>query len=231
LSSAGMYVTAFRSSAARAAVARVLIADDQRLFRLGLEHLLSADTRLEVVGEADDGEEAVRQCEILQPDVVLMNIRMPGLDGIPATRRIVESGSSAKVVILASWDLESDVAAAFQAGASGFILKDTEAEALVRSVLAVHLGAHVFTGARPRQGIGFGGLVPGGPEPEGRLTPSERSILRMVASGVVNRDIAEELGISEKTVRNHMSHIYGKLNVRGRSEALLYAMRTGLVNS
>jgi two-component system, NarL family, response regulator LiaR len=205
----------------RGGIPRVLIADDQRLFRLGLEQLLRAGSRVEVVGQAADGQEAVKQCELLDPDIVLMNISMPGIGGLEATRHIVESGSDSRVVILTSRDVESDVAAAFEAGASGYVLKDTEAEALV--------GAQVLTGGGREHG--FRGIVRGGCETNGRLTPSERSILRLIASGVVNRDIARELGISEKTVRNHVSHIYEKLHVRGRSGALLYAMRTGLVNA
>jgi two-component system, NarL family, response regulator LiaR len=210
---------------------RLLIADDQRLFRLGLEQLLRSDQRVEVVGLAADGEEAVRQCELLRPDVVLINIQMPGIGGLAATRRILGLGAAVNVIILTSSALDADVAAAFHAGASGYILKDTEEEALIHSVLAVHLGAQVFTGARPGEGLGLRGVLAGGAEPDEKLTPCERSILQLVAAGGANRDIANQLGISEKTVRNHMSHIYEKLQVRGRSGVLLYAMRKGLVNA
>ncbi len=213
------------------AVPRVLIADDQRLFRLGLEQLLRTDSRVDVVGLAADGDEALRQCARLNPDVVLINIHMPGVGGLAATRRILSLDAGAKVIILTSSALDADVAAAFQAGASGYILKDTEEEALIHSVLAVHLGAQVFTGSRPGDGFGLRGVLAGGGGPDERLTPCERSILELVAAGGANRDIASQLGISEKTVRNHMSHIYEKLQVKGRSGVLLYAMRKGLVNA
>jgi DNA-binding NarL/FixJ family response regulator len=210
---------------------RLVIADDQRLFRLGLAQLLSTDSRVEVVGLAADGEEAVRQCEMLRPDVVLLDLRMPGMAGLEATRRILALDAEAKVVILTASVRDGDVASAFESGASGYVLKDSEAEALVQSVLAVHLGAQVVTGTRDGQGPSLPGTARGPAGPEDKLTPSEHSILRLVAAGQGNRDIALHLGISEKTVRNHMSHIYDKLDVRDRSGALLYAMHKGLVDA
>jgi DNA-binding NarL/FixJ family response regulator len=210
---------------------RLLIADDQRLFRLGLARLLSVDPRLEVVGLAADGEEAVRQCELLRPDVVLLDLRLPGVAGLEATRRILALDAGAKVVILTASVSEGDVVAAFESGASGYVHKDSEAEALVQSVLAVDLGAQVVAGTRAGQGPSLPGTGRAPGEPEDRLTPSEHSILRLVASGADNRDIARQMGISEKTVRNHMSHIYDKLDVRDRSGALLYAVRKGLVHA
>jgi DNA-binding NarL/FixJ family response regulator len=210
---------------------RLVIADDQRLFRLGLAQLLSTDPRVEVVGLAADGEEAVRQCELLSPDVVLLDLRLPGVAGLEATRRILALDVGAKVVILTASVSEGDVAAAFESGASGYVLKDSEAEALVQSVLAVDLGAQVVAGTRAGKGPSLPGTVRGAAEPEDKLTPSEHSILRLVAAGADNRDIARQMGISEKTVRNHMSHIYDKLDVRDRSGALLYAMRKGLVHA
>jgi DNA-binding NarL/FixJ family response regulator len=218
------------SPALPAAPARVVIADDEQLFRLGLEQLLRTDPRLEVVGLAADGEEAVQLCERLQPDLVLINFRMPGIGGLAATRRIIGSGCGTKVVILTSSALKADVAAAFHAGARGYIVKDSEGEALVRSLLAVHSGAQVFTGSRTDEGSEWSGVL-GGAEPDVQLTAGEQSILVLVAEGAGNRDIARHLGISEKTVRNHMSHIYRKLQVSGRSGVLLYAMRKGLVNA
>jgi DNA-binding NarL/FixJ family response regulator len=210
---------------------RLVIADDQRLFRLGLAQLLSADARVEVVGLAADGEEAVHQCELHRPDVVLLDLRMPGLAGLETTRRILALDTGSKVVILTASVGDGGVAAAFESGASGYVLKDSEAEALVQSVLAVHLGAQVVTGAQIGEGTSLTGIGRGPAEPEDKLTPSERSILRLVAAGEGNRDIARRMGISEKTVRNHMSHIYDKLDVRDRSGALLYAMRKGLVHA
>jgi DNA-binding NarL/FixJ family response regulator len=208
-----------------------VIADDQRLFRLGLARLLSTDLRIEVVGLAADGDEAVHQCEQLRPDVVLLDIRMPGLGGLEATRRILALDPGAKVVILTASVSDGDVAAAFESGASGYVLKDSEAEALVQSVVAVDLGAQVVTGTQSGHGPSLPGTARGTAGLEEKLTPSEHSILRLVAAGAGNRDIARQMGISEKTVRNHMSHIYDKLDVRDRSGALLYAMRKGLVQA
>jgi DNA-binding NarL/FixJ family response regulator len=210
---------------------RLLIADDQRLFRLGLARLLSTDPRIEVVGLAADGEEAVHQCEQLRPDVVLLDLRLPGVAGLEATRRILALDAGAKVVILTASVNDGDVAAAFESGASGYVLKDSEAEALIQSVLAVDLGAQVVAGSRAGKGPSLPGTGRTAVGPEDKLTPSEHSILRLVAAGAGNRDIARQMGISEKTVRNHMSHIYDKLDVRDRSGALLYAMRKGLVHS
>jgi DNA-binding NarL/FixJ family response regulator len=226
-------VTAVRESLAgrheQQAPIRIVIADHQRLFRLGLAQLLSADPRVEVVGLAAEGEEAVRLCEGLRPDVVLLDVRMPGLAGLEATRRIISLDAGVKVVILTACVRDGDVAAAFESGASGYVLKDSEAEALVQSVLAVSLGAQVVNGSRDGEGLSLPGTVRGGAGPEDKLTPVERSILRLMAAGEGNRDIARHMGITEKTVRNHMSHIYDKLDVRDRSGALLYAMRKGLV--
>jgi DNA-binding NarL/FixJ family response regulator len=210
---------------------RLVLADDQRLFRLGLAQLLSTDSRVEVVGLAADGEEAVRQCEMLRPDVVLLDLRLPGVAGLEATRRILAQDTGTKVVILTASVRDGDVAGAFESGASGYVLKDSEAEALVQSVLAVHLGAQVVTGTRDGQGPSLPGTAHGPAGPEDTLTPSEQSILRLVAAGEGNREIALHMGISEKTVRNHMSHIYDKLDVRDRSGALLYAMHKGLVDA
>ncbi len=162
---------------------RLLIADDQRLFRLGLAQLLSTDSRVEVVGLAADGEEAVRQCEMLRPDVVLLDLRMPGMAGLEATKRIIALDADAKVVILTASVRDGDVAGAFESGASGYVLKDSEAEALVQSVLAVHLGAQVVTGTRDGQGPSLPGTARGPVGPEDKLTPSEQSILRLVAAG------------------------------------------------
>ena len=210
---------------------RLVIADDQRLFRLGLAQLLGTDSRVEVVGLAADGEEAVRHCEMLRPDVVLLDLMLPGVAGLEATRRILALDAGTKVVILTESVRDGDVTGAFESGASGYVLKDSETEALVQSVLAVHLGAQVVTGTRTGQGPSLPGTARMPAGPEDTLTPSEHSILRLVAAGAGNRDIAHHMGISEKTVRNHMSHIYNKLDVRDRSGALLYAMRKGLVQA
>jgi DNA-binding NarL/FixJ family response regulator len=209
----------------------ILIADDQRLFRLGLAQLLGGDTRVEVVGLASDGDEAIRLCEELQPDVAMLDLRMTGGNGLEATRQIVALDVGTKVVILTASVRDGDVASAFESGASGYVLKDSDADALVQSVLAVHLGAQVVTGARDGQGPSLPGTGRGAGGPEDKLTPSENTILRLVASGHANRDIARRMGISEKTVRNHMSHIYDKLDVRDRSGALLFAIQKGLIEA
>ena len=197
----------------------------------GLSQLLGTDPRVEVVGLAADGEEAVHQCELLRPDIALLDLRLPGVAGLEAARRILALDAGTKVVILTASVSEGDVAAAFESGASGYVLKDSEAEVLVQSVLAVDLGAQVVAGTRAGKGPSLPGTARGAAEPEDKLTPSEHSILRLVAAGADNRDIARQMGISEKTVRNHMSHIYDKLDVRDRSGALLYAMRKGLVHA
>lgn len=210
-------------------VVRVLAVDDQALFRTGLGRLLDEDPRVEIVGGASDGEEALRLVAELRPDVVLMDIKMPKLDGVEATRRICVSHPDVKVLILTTFEADSYVLQALKAGASGYVLKDCQPEAIIASILSVMSGERVMAG--PVANRVFDMLT-------GRATPKEYydgltgreiEILKMMAGGLVNKQIAARLKISEKTVRNHVSNMYEKLEIRDRAQAVLYAVRKGLV--
>ncbi|MGD0372006.1 MAG: response regulator transcription factor [Candidatus Dormibacteria bacterium] len=209
--------------------ARVLIADDQTLFRSGLARLLDEDPRVTVVAEAADGVEAVRRARDLEPDVVLMDLKMPNLDGIKATEQIVASLPGTAVLILTSFEADSHVLAALRAGASGYVLKDSAVEAIISSILAVKSGERVMAGPVAERVLG---MLTGDTTPKDfydGLTAREIEILKMIASGCANKQIAYKLSISEKTVRNHVSNMYTKLQIFDRSQAVLYAARKGLV--
>jgi DNA-binding NarL/FixJ family response regulator len=209
--------------------ARVLIADDQTLFRSGLARLLDGDDRVSVVGQAADGLEAVKLAASLKPDVVLMDIKMPNLDGIEATRRIVSESPKSKVLMLTTFDADNHVIQALKAGASGYVLKDSEASAIVSSILAVVAGERVMASAVANRVLE---MLTGATSPKefyDGLTAREVEILKMLATGMANKQIAYKLGISEKTVRNHVSNMYEKLNIYDRAQAVLYAVRKGLV--
>jgi len=209
--------------------ARVLIADDQTLFRAGLGRLLNEDPRVDVVGQATDGQDAVKQAAKLKPDVVLMDLKMPGLDGIEATRHITEAAPDIKVLILTTFETDSNVIAALKAGASGYVLKDSTADAIVSSVVAVMAGERVMAGAVANRVLA---MLTGATTPKefyDGLTNREIEILKLLANGMANKQIAYRLKISEKTVRNHVSNTYEKLGIYDRSQAVLYAVRKGLV--
>lgn len=209
--------------------ARVLIADDHTLFRSGLARLLDVDDRVEIVGEAKDGLDAVKLALALKPDVVLMDIKMPNLDGIEATRRIVTENPEIKVLMLTTFENDNHVIQALKAGASGYLLKDSLASAVVSSVLAVVAGERVMASAVANRVLD---LLTGATTPKefyDGLTAREVEILTMLATGMANKQIAYKLGIGEKTVRNHVSHMYEKLNICARAQAVLYAVRKGLV--
>ncbi|HBV95142.1 MAG TPA: DNA-binding response regulator [Chloroflexi bacterium] len=209
--------------------ARVLIADDQTLFRSGLARLLDEDPRVTVVAEAADGVEAVRRARDLEPDVVLMDLKMPNLDGIKATEQIVASLPGTAVLILTSFEADSHVLAALRAGASGYVLKDSAVEAIISSILAVKSGERVMAGPVAERVLG---MLTGDTTPKDfydGLTAREIEILKMIASGCANKQIAYKLSISEKTVRNHISNMYEKLQLFDRSQAVLYAARKGLI--
>jgi DNA-binding NarL/FixJ family response regulator len=210
-------------------VARVLIADDQTLFRTGLARLLDEDPRVEVVGQAVDGADAVKQAAALKPDVLLMDLKMPNLDGVEATRRMVSEQPGVKVLILSTFDADSYVLKALGAGASGYVLKDSQPDAIVSSILAVISGERVMANAVANRVLD---MLTGTTSPKDfydGLTAREVEILKLLAAGQANKQIARRLHISEKTVRNHVSHMYEKLKIYDRSQAVLYAVRKGLV--
>ena len=209
--------------------ARVLIADDQTLFRRGLARLLEEDPRIALVGEAKDGLEAVQKASALEPDVVLMDLRMPGLDGAEATEQIIRQNPAVKVLILSTFEADSYVLQALRAGASGYILKDAEPAAIASSIMAVLSGERVMAGPVANRVLD---MLTGASTPKefyDGLTAREVEILKLIAKGQANKLIAFNLKISEKTVRNHISHIYEKLQIYDRAQAVLYAVRKALV--
>jgi len=209
--------------------ARVLIADDQTLFRAGLGRLLNEDSRVEVIGQATDGADAVKQALKLKPDVVLMDLKMPGMDGIEATRQITEGDPTIKVLILTTFETDSNVIQALKAGASGYVLKDSSPDAIASSVVAVMSGERVMAGAVANRVLQ---MLTGATTPKefyDGLTNREIEILKLLANGMANKQIAYRLKISEKTVRNHVSNTYEKLGIYDRAQAVLYAVRKGLV--
>ena len=209
--------------------ARILIADDQSLFRAGLARLLDEDPRVEVVGQAADGLEAVKQAAKLKPDVILMDLKMPGIDGIEATRQISEADPTAKVIVLTTFETDSQVIQALKAGARGYVLKDSTADAIISSIVAVVSGERVMAGAVANRVLE---MLTGTTTPKefyDGLTNREIEILKLLANGMANKQIAYRLKISEKTVRNHVSNTYEKLGIYDRSQAVLYAVKKGLV--
>jgi len=210
-------------------VARVLIADDQTLFRSGLARLLDSDERVTVVGEAVDGLEAVQLAKTLKPDVVLMDIKMPNVDGIEAARRIVTENPRVRVLMLSTFDADNNVIQALKAGASGYVLKDSQPKAIVSSIMAVVAGERVMASAVANRVLEMLTGVTTPKEFYDGLTAREVEILKMLATGMANKQIAYKLKISEKTVRNHVSNMYEKLDIYDRAQAVLYAVRKGLV--
>jgi DNA-binding NarL/FixJ family response regulator len=212
-----------------ARIARVLIADDQTLFRSGLARLLEEDPRITLVGQAADGLEAVKKAAALKPDVVLMDLRMPGLDGAEATQQIVRDHPEVKVLILSTFETDNYVIQALRAGASGYLLKDAEPAAIASSIMAVLSGERVMAGAVANRVLD---MLTGASTPKefyDGLTAREIEVLKLMAGGQANKQIAYNLKISEKTVRNHISHIYEKLQIFDRAQAVLYAVRKALV--
>jgi DNA-binding NarL/FixJ family response regulator len=208
---------------------RVLIADDQTLFRSGLARLLGEDPRLTICGQAADGTDAVAKSLALKPDVILMDLKMPGMDGVGATAKIVAAQPGTKVLILTTFDTDSYVLQALKAGASGYVLKDAEPAAIASSIMAVLSGEKVMAGAVANRVLD---MLTGASTPKefyDGLTDREIEILKLIATGKPNKQIAYTLKISEKTVRNHISHIYEKLEIYDRAQAVLYAVRKALV--
>jgi DNA-binding NarL/FixJ family response regulator len=211
---------------------RILIADDQSLVRAGFRLVLENHPDMEVVGEASNGNEAVHSAGRLAPDVVLMDIRMPELDGIAATR-VITSRHEARVLVLTTYDLDEYVYDALQAGASGFLLKDTPPEQLADGIRAVAGGEALLAPTITRRLIEEFtriGRSRAAPPPElGELTPRETEVLRMLARGLSNAEIAAELVLSETTVKTHVTHVLGKLGLRDRVQAVVLAYESGLV--
>ncbi len=209
---------------------RVLVADDHRLFRDGLRALLNSAEDLELVGEAGDGEEVVAQAAVLQPDVILMDLQLPGINGVEATRRILHSQPRVNVLVLTMFEDTDTVLAAMRAGARGYILKDTDEEALLRSVRAVASGEALFGPGVAERLMRY--LAEATPSAERaafpELTDREREVLWLLAQGLSNQEVAERMGISLKTARNHVSNILGRLQVADRTEAVARARAAGL---
>jgi DNA-binding NarL/FixJ family response regulator len=213
-------------------VIRVLLADDQELVRSGFRLILELAEGIEIVGEAADGREAVRLAKELQPDVVLMDVRMPELDGIEATRRLRQAGVDARVLVLTTFDLDEYVYAAVRAGASGFLLKDAPREQLVTAVRTVARGEALLAPAITQRLIERFVARPPASEVAPALTElsaRELEVLHLVARGLSNAEIAAELVVGEATVKTHVAHILRKLGVRDRVQAVVLAYETGLV--
>lgn len=207
---------------------RVVLIDDQHLIRQGLKALLELEPDLQVVGEGENGQMAIALVETLQPDVVLMDIRMPVMDGVAATREINQQFPGTKVLVLTTFDDDQYVAEALRCGAMGYLLKDTPSEELAAAIRSIHKG---YTQLAP-------GLVekimakvpiiapptpPTPPSSWDELTPREQDVLRLIAKGASNREIAQSLYISEGTVKNHVTNILNRLNLRDRTQAAIYA--------
>jgi DNA-binding NarL/FixJ family response regulator len=215
-------------------VIRTLVADDQEVVRAGFSALLDTQADFDVVASAADGEEAVRLSAEHSPDVVLMDVRMPVLDGIEATRRICEAdGDGPRILILTTFDLDEYVYDALQSGASGFLLKDAPAETLFDAVRVIAAGEALLAPAITRRLIAeFARLRPRPQVPTNgldALTPRETEILGLVAEGLSNGEIAERLVVSDETVKTHVSHVLRKLRLRDRAQAVVVAYESGLV--
>jgi DNA-binding NarL/FixJ family response regulator len=216
-------------------VIRILLVDDQALVRAGFRMILDAEPEMEVVGEAGDGREAIDQVRVLSPDIVLMDIRMPELDGLEATRRILQSGDEApKILMLTTFDLDEYVYEALRAGASGFLLKDTPPEQLVSAIQVISQGDALLSPTITRRVISE--FVKGtGPKPQAHfprlddLTAREHEVLMLIARGLSNAEIAKTLFVSETTVKTHVARILMKLNLRDRVQAVVLAYESGTV--
>jgi DNA-binding NarL/FixJ family response regulator len=213
----------------------VLIADDQALMRAGFRLILEAEADLEVVGEAADGLEAVAAAQRLRPDIVLMDVRMPGLDGIEATRRLTNSDCTAKVLMLTTFDMDEYVYESLRAGASGFLLKDVPPEQLVSGIRAVVSGEALLAPSVTRRMIEeFVRRPPStaarpAPRELERLTAREREVLVLMAHGLSNAELAREFVVSEATVKTHVAHVLAKLGLRDRVQAVVFAYESGVI--
>jgi DNA-binding NarL/FixJ family response regulator len=215
---------------------RILIADDHPVFRFGLRALCLAEPDIELVGEAQSGEDAVAQTEALQPDVVVMDLNMPGMNGIEATRQIVTSNPQIGVLVVTMFEDDDSVFAAIRAGARGYLLKGGAGDEAVRAIRVVAAGEAIFGPAIAQRLIEYFAAgsrdrlhaLPPAAFPD--LTEREREVLDLIARGLTNTTIAERLSLSPKTVRNHVSNVFSKLQVAGRAQAIVRAREAGLGN-
>jgi len=209
---------------------RVLVADDQSMVRAGFRMLLGGEADIEVVAEAGNGHEAVEKAARFHPTVVLMDIRMPELDGLEATRRILAADNLARILILTTFDLDEYVYEALSAGASGFVLKDDPPEQLIAAIHTVAAGDALLSPTITRRVINQFTRIPRPTPPRelGDLTAREHEVLRLIAGGLSNAEIAQELYISDTTVKTHVTHVLQKLNLRDRVQAVVLAYQAGL---
>jgi NarL family two-component system response regulator LiaR len=208
---------------------RVLVVDDHAVVREGLRTFLSLQDGIEVVGEAADGRDGIREAERLRPNVILMDLVMPGLDGVGAMRELRRRLPECRVIVLTSFAQDDRLLPAIQAGAAGYLLKDVEPRELARAVRAADAGEAMLDPAVAARLVDAIAQPPGEAPPD-RLTRREREVLALIGRGLSNKLIARELGISEKTVKNHVGHVLAKLGVTDRTQAALQAVRAGLID-
>jgi two-component system, NarL family, response regulator LiaR len=206
---------------------RVLVVDDHAVVREGLRTFLELQDGIEVAGEAADGQEAIAVAERLRPDVVLMDLVMPELDGLGAMRALRERVPGARVIVLTSFADDDKLLPALRAGAAGYLLKNAEPQELARAVRAAHAGEALLD---PHVAARLVDALAGEKEPLDQLTPRERDVLELIGRGFSNKRIAHELGLSEKTVKNHVGHVLAKLGVDDRTQAAVVAVRAGLID-
>jgi two-component system NarL family response regulator len=198
---------------------RVLIADDHPIFRVGLRNLISQQADMEVVGEANDGPETIQQIAALHPDVTLLDLRMPGMDGPQVIAAVLAQDREARIIILTTYDGDEDIYRAVEAGARGYLLKDTFPEGMLDAIRDVHGGGHLFPAAVAAKLVGRG-------QP---LSTRELSVLELLARGLSNKEIQSALSIPEGTLKNHLKRVFDKLDVTDRTQAVLVALKRGLV--
>jgi NarL family two-component system response regulator LiaR len=208
----------------------VLIVDDHAIVRRGIRALLATEEGIEVAGEAQDGQEALERVRALRPDVILLDLLMPRMDGIEVTRRVIAEDPQARILVLTSFAVDDKVFPAIKAGALGYLLKDTGPRELVRAIRQVHRGESSLSPTIARKVLQELSRPSDGPLTPEPLTEREVEVLQVVAKGKSNQEIAAELMISEATVRTHVSNILGKLHLASRTQAALYALREGLAS-